>query len=81
MWKVLSALNLKGEPTVWVPGDFMKSDLVTIASMNLDARLLYGGTTLTLQKIQQKVQAVCKPFFIASRHEEILKKFQYGNTE
>jgi len=81
MWKVLSALNLKGEPTVWVPGDFMKSDLVTIASMNLDARLLYGGTTLTLQKIQQKVQAVCKPFFIASRHEEILKNFQYGNTE
>lgn len=77
MWKVLSALNLKGEPTVWVPGDFMRSDLVTIASMNLDTRMLHGGTILTLEEIQKKVQAVCEPFFIASRHEETLQRFQY----
>lgn len=77
MWKVLHALDLKGEPTVWVPGDFIKSDLVAIASMNLDARKLHGGNILTLEEIQKKVRAVCEPFFIASRHEEILQNFHY----
>lgn len=77
MWRLLNALDLKGEPTVWVPGDFMKSDLVTIASMNLDARKLHGGNILTIEDIQQKVRAICEPFFIASRHEEILQNFRY----
>lgn len=79
MWRLLNALDLKGEPTVWVPGDFMKSDLVTIASMNLDARKLHGGNILTIEDIQQKVRAICEPFFIASRHEEILQNFRYWN--
>jgi|GEM_PF-3048727 len=79
MWKVFGALGIDGEPTVWVPGDFLQSDLLTIASMNLDARLLYGGTIQTMEEIQKKVRAVCDPFFVASMHEKELQKFSYKN--
>lgn len=77
----LGKLGLEGEPMVCVPGDFTmeESDLVTIASTNLDMRpLFYGGTGLTQAAVQEKVRAVCDPFFIASRHELILqRKFGY----
>lgn len=74
---------------VCVSGDFTEeeSDLVTIASTNLDMRVLHGSTILTQRAIQEKVRAVCDPFFVASRHERILqKKFGYtgsgtGRTE
>lgn len=85
----MDKLNLEGGSMVCVPGDFTggESDLVRIASTHLDMRTLYGGTVLTQRVIQERVREVCDPFFVASRHEQILKeKFGYmsqntGRTE
>ena len=56
----------------------MTNDLLAIASMNLDARVIHGGKNLTLDEIQRKVRDVCEPFFTASRHERELEKFRYS---
>lgn len=78
MWGLHAALGLSGDPTVWVPGDFRTDDLLNIASMNLDARIISGGEKLTMTEIQDKVKKVCKPIVIASKHELELRKFGYA---
>ena len=71
-------LGIKGYPSVLVPGDFRGGDDdITLASLNMDARLLHGGKILTLEEIRKRVRASCEPFYVASRHEQILKKFNY----
>lgn len=77
MWGLHKALDLAGDPIVWVPGDFRTDDLLNIASMNIDARLMYGGKKLTMEEIQERVRKVCKPIVIASKHELVLEKFKY----
>lgn len=42
--------------------------------MNLDMRVVAGGTVLTESIIQERVRAICEPFFIASRHDLILQR-------
>lgn len=81
MWWLHAALGLDGEPTVWVPWDFRTDDLLNIASMNLDARLIYGGKNFTMAEIQKRVRAVCEPIVIASQHELALHKFIYARGE
>lgn len=77
MWGLHAVLGLSGDPIVWVPGDFRTDDLLNIASMNLDARIISGGKKLTMAEIQDKVKKVCKPIVIASKHELELRKFGY----
>lgn len=77
---LFSVLELSGDPTIWVAGDFRTDDLRNISSMNIDKRLIQGWDILTLNEIQQKVRNECSPIAMAVQHFKVLEEvYRYWN--